>query len=112
LVLAYYSTVADSKGEGVYAEGEFGDDGFVVFADSTCKVNETRTIGKWAGNLREKLVEEGVLSREGDILRLTQDHIFSSPSAAASTVLGRTANGWTLWKYADGKTLDEVKRQS
>lgn len=100
------------RGEGVYAEGELGQDGFVVFAESTCKIKETQTIGNWTSNLRAKLVEEGILAREGDTLKLTQDHIFSSPSSAASTVLARSANGWALWKYADGKTLDEVRRES
>jgi hypothetical protein len=27
-------------------------------------------------------------------------------------VLARNANGWREWKYPDGKTLDEVKRQT
>ena len=27
-------------------------------------------------------------------------------------VMGRSANGWIEWKAADGKTLDELKRQS
>ena len=26
-------------------------------------------------------------------------------------MLARSANGWTEWKYPDGKTLDEVKRK-
>jgi hypothetical protein len=26
-------------------------------------------------------------------------------------LLGRTANGWIEWNTAQGKTLDEVKRQ-
>jgi len=99
------------KGEGVSAEGEFRDEGFVVFAGSTCKVGETKTIGKWIASIRTKLLEEGILEEDGSVLKFTQDHIFSSPSAAAGAVLGRSANGWTLWKYADGKTLDEVKRQ-
>ncbi|HBS27340.1 MAG TPA: hypothetical protein DD827_09500 [Gammaproteobacteria bacterium] len=35
-----------------------------------------------------------------------------SPSGSAVVVLARRANGWLEWKYKDGKTLDEVKRQS
>ena len=30
---------------------------------------------------------------------------------AAMAVMGRSANGWIEWKAANGKTLDEVKRQ-
>jgi hypothetical protein len=43
-------------------------------------------------------------------LRFVKDHIFNSPSQAAADVLARNANGWIEWKYPDGKTLDEVKR--
>lgn len=99
------------KGEGVYAEGELLDDGFVVFAGSTCKTDETPTIGKWTSELRARLVDEGILVLEEDVHKLSEDYIFSSPSAAAATVLARSANGWMLWKYADGRTLDEVRRQ-
>ena len=98
------------KGREVYAEGELTEEGFVVFKGSTARIRETRTIGAWASNLRAKLVEEGILVEENGKYRFTQDHIFSSPSAAAATVLGRAANGWRLWKYKDGKTLHEVKR--
>jgi hypothetical protein len=31
---------------------------------------------------------------------------------AAVALTGRTANGWFEWKSKDGKTLDELKRQT
>ncbi|WP_233557516.1 DUF4357 domain-containing protein [Aquimarina sp. AD1] len=40
-----------------------------------------------------------------------KDEIFNSPSAAAVSVLGRPANGWTTWKDKNGKTLNELKRK-
>jgi len=43
--------------------------------------------------------------------RTIKNSIFTSPSAAAATVLARNANGWREWKYKNGKTLDEVKRK-
>ena len=36
---------------------------------------------------------------------------FSSPSAAASFVLGTSANGWMEWKDKSGRTLDELFRR-
>ncbi|MBQ6841823.1 MAG: GIY-YIG nuclease family protein [Firmicutes bacterium] len=33
---------------------------------------------------------------------------FSSPSAAAVFVLGKSINGWTEWKNSEGKNLDEL----
>jgi hypothetical protein len=110
IIKAKKKNVLVCKGVGIHAEGEYIEDGFVVFADSSAKIKETNTIGKWTSNLRNKLVEEGILSEEGNVYRFTQDHIFSSPSSAAATVLGRSANGWELWKYQDGKTLSDVIR--
>ena len=98
------------KGMGIQAEGEYTEDGFVVFANSTAKIKETKTIGSWISKLRSKLIEEGILAEEKDVYRFTQNHIFSSPSGAAGTILGRSANGWELWKYSNGKTLSEVIR--
>jgi hypothetical protein len=39
-----------------------------------------------------------------------EDVLFSSPSGASAVVLGAPSNGWTDWKSADGKTLNEIKR--
>jgi len=38
--------------------------------------------------------------------------VFSSPSAAAVFVLGRSSNGYVEWKTAEGKTLKEVAESS
>lgn len=43
--------------------------------------------------------------KENDGYILKQDVIMKSPSAAASLVLGRLANGWTEWKDAHGCSL-------
>ena len=55
---------------------------------------------------------EGIFKQEGNVYKFTSNYIFSSPSGAAAVVLGRSANGWLEWKYQDGRTLDEVKRQN
>lgn len=39
---------------------------------------------------------------------LNTDQTFSSPSAASDFCLGRSSNGWTIWKDQKGQTLDEV----
>ena len=44
------------------------------------------------------LLSEGTLQREeGGLARFAQDVVFSSPSAAAAVVAGRSANGRTSW---------------
>ena len=99
------------KGKAAKAEGEYTEDGLIVFTGSTCNLQLTKSAGPYLKNWREQLIEDGVLNKDDNVYRFTQDHIFSSPSTAASVVLARRANGWTEWKYKDGKTLDEVKRQ-
>jgi len=61
--------------------------------------------------LRNQLVLDGILAAQSGLLVFTRDHLFTSPSMAAMAVMGRSANGWIEWKAANGKTLDEVKRQ-
>lgn len=99
------------KGKAAKAEGEYTEDGLIVFTGSVCNLKETQSAGPYVKNRRDQLIRDGILKQEGDVYKFTHDHIFSSPSTAAAVVLARRANGWTEWKYKDGKTLDEVKRQ-
>jgi hypothetical protein len=100
------------KGKAAFAEGEYTEDGLIVFAGSTSNLKEIDKCATSVINMRRKLVEEGILVPDGNVYKFGVNHIFSSPSAAASVVLGRQANGWIEWKYKDGRTLDKVKRQS
>ena len=84
----------------------------MVVCKSTANKEETPTIGRWASNLRSKLVAEKVLVDSGKLLSFETDYIFASPSAAAAVVLGRSANGWTEWKNKNGKTIDELIRKN
>jgi hypothetical protein len=61
---------------------------------------------------RDKLVTEGILAAQGGMRVFTRDHLFTSPSMAAVALHGRSANGWVEWKAANGRTLDELKRQA
>lgn len=100
------------KGKDAYAEGEYTEDGLIVFSGGKCNLVESKTAGNWVIGMRNDLKESGILIEEDGVLVFTKDHVFSSPSASAAVVLARRANGWIEWKYKDGKTLDEVKRQS
>ncbi len=99
------------KGKDAYAEGEYTEDGIIVFAGSKCNLVESKTAGSWIEGMRNDLKEAGVLVERDSVWIFTKDHIFASPSASAAVVLARRANGWIEWKFKDGKTLDEVKRQ-
>ena len=99
------------KGKKATAEGELIDEGFLVHKGSTCVKEATRNASSWVTGIRERLIKDGVLQDTGEFLTFQDDQDFKSLSAAAATVLGRQANGWTEWKNKSGKTLDELKRK-
>lgn len=99
------------KAKNAKAEGEYGDDGLVVFKGSTSIVDFAPTANSSLLLLRNKLLESKVLETRGDVCVFLEDYLFTSPSAAAAQIQGRNANGWVEWKDAKGKTLDELKRR-
>ncbi len=100
------------EGKDAQAEGEYTVDGFVVFKGSKANLIEATTASDWIKNTRAGLIKEGVLQQEGKVYTFLENYNFNSPSAAAAIVLARNANGWIEWKYDDGKTLNEVHRQT
>jgi len=97
------------RGPAAQAEGEHQPGGFVVLAGSLARRDETPSLSKPISEMRKRLIKEGRLVPEGQSLRLSNNHEFSSPSAAASVFLGRSANGLLEWKSADGMTLKQIQ---
>ncbi len=100
------------KGKQAAAEGLMTADGFVVLKGSLVRQDHTASLGTSRIKYRERLMEDGVIQQQDGRLVFTKDRLFTSPSTAAMTVLGRESNGWTEWKDKDGRTLDEVMRQN
>jgi hypothetical protein len=89
---------------GIRATGQEIDGEFYVFKGSLAR-------GSWVGtergyqNLYNQLCEDGVLVEGSNSTRVfSEDQSFSSPSAAAAVISGRSANGRTSWK-AEGSGL-------
>jgi hypothetical protein len=94
---------------GAEAEGETNSDGFLVFKGSKIATTTVKSLTSGLVNYRQKLLIEGVITQNDETLEFSDDYIFSSPSTAASIVLGRNANGLTEWKDKKGKTLKEFE---
>lgn len=95
------------KGPGASGKGFVSAGGFTVMkgsivSDHTVPSFETR--GKAYYNLRKALEADGTITDRA----FTKDYEFSAPSAASAVILGRTSNGNTDWKTADGTTLKEL----
>ncbi len=94
---------------GANGKGRPTSDGFVVFAGSQIADPVTQTFPKGMANLRETLLNEGVIQEKDGHYVLAEDYLFSSSSAAAMMVMGRNANGLTEWKLPSKATLKEVE---
>ena len=99
------------KGKKALGEGEYQEDGFVVFKGSKANSKLAPTCNSTINNLRAKLLKDKILIEKNETLEFQEDYLFSSPSSAAAQVLSRNANGWIEWKDKHGKTLDELKRK-
>jgi len=101
------------KGPDASAEGYETADGFVVLAGALIRKRAAQSRYPSITKRLYAMHEEGLLIDENDQQwRLPADHVFSSPSMAADIVLGRSANGRTEWKTADGTTLKEIQEQA
>jgi hypothetical protein len=97
---------------GADATGAFAEGGFIVRGGSLARPHIVPSAKETDEPVRQKLIDDGILTGEGGKLRFAQDHTFRSVSGAASVVLGRTANGYIEWEDENGRTLDEIRRPS
>lgn len=94
---------------GADAKGYIVADGFAVLKDSVIASSTVRSMPPSLVKLRSDLINRGIVDTS---FKLTKDYVFTSPSQAASIVMGRSANGRTEWKTNDGMVLDVVERQN
>ena len=84
--------------------------GFLAHAGTVGRAEVTPSFEKDSYHqLRRRLIDDGTMRLDGDRLLLTADFEFRSPSAAASTIMGRAANGHLEWKHDSGRTLGEYE---
>lgn len=97
---------------GANATGRYTAEGFVVFKGSSARrqLVESLQIHEPFVVKRQALLDSGKVVDTGDALTFAEDVLFSSPSSAATMILGRTSNGWLDWITNDGRSLDQIER--
>jgi hypothetical protein len=88
------------------------DGAFVVRAGSEFSQMTSKSLSSGWLKIRKKLMDAGVLKEVGSSLVLIEDAEFSSPSAAASVVLGRQAPGPDSWVDENGKTYKKLQQEA
>jgi len=77
---------------------------FVVLAGSTAlNRNQSRSYK----DLKDRLIRNGSLVLQGEILRFAEDVPFNSPSAAAAVIRGQNTNGRVYWRLDNATTYGD-----
>ncbi|MGI5873449.1 MAG: GIY-YIG nuclease family protein [Bacillota bacterium] len=97
------STLLHLAGKKAVAQGYVNDEGFVVLRGSQMSPSLRKSCREWVSNHRNELIDSGKVK---DYIFI-EDVQFSSPSAAAASIVGGEANGLIMWKNEEGKTLKE-----
>lgn len=107
--LTYYCS---GKG-GASASGQYTAEGFVVFKGSMARKQLVESLQVYQPFVakRQALIDGRKLVDSGDTFLFSEDLLFSSPSFAASMVLGRSSNGWIDWVTGEGRSLDSIERK-
>ncbi len=94
---------------GADAVAVFTDEGLVVRKGSRAAPSEVPSTPAWVKMARQELQATEVLVKEANgEIRFSADYLFSSPSAAAAVVMGRSANGPQEWKDQNGISLAQA----
>ena len=91
---------------GADAKGLIVADGFAVMKGSLIASSAVPSMSESLKKLRSSLLKKGIVDEN---MMFTRDHIFSSPSLAASVVQGRSANGRTEWRNAEHKSIKDIE---
>jgi len=87
--------------------------GYVILKSSTAVREERPSAASFISQMRQSLIDAGVLrAREDGLYEFTADAPFDSSSTAASMIAGGNTNGRMKWRLPDGRTLKDVEEQS
>ena len=103
----YYCKKSEADGRGLYTE-----EGFVVLKGSSGRIDSVASFkDSPPEKKRQSLLNSGVLKEENGRLVFQKDHLFNSPSLAATALMARHANGWLAWVDGEGRPLDHIRQE-
>jgi hypothetical protein len=100
------------KIKGLTAYGNRTENGFVVYQGSQAVIEDRPAAALKKSRhfiRRNSLASKEILVISNNCYVFTRDYEFTSPSLAAAAIVGGSANGLTMWKTENGKTLKEIE---
>lgn len=97
---------------GAIASGLATDGSMIVLAGGRANTTTSHSLQAIYKERRTSLIDDDALSLDGDHFRVTRHIHFSSPSAAASVLVGSNTSGRRAWRTSDGHTWSELDLDS
>lgn len=94
---------------GADAKGLLVSDGLIVAKGSKVATDTVPSMPISLIDLRNKLIHKGIIDQD---YKFVSDYLFTSPSLAASVVMGRSANGRTEWKNINNVSIKELEENN
>jgi hypothetical protein len=88
--------------------GEMSKPEFLVKKGSTANIAQANSLRPAIRELRQKLLDESVLVKDGEVYSFAREYLFKSPSAAACVIAGNPRSGMDAWRDLKGHTLKEL----
>lgn len=95
---------------GCDATGYQTSEGLLVLAGSKGRAALRPSAPSSVAAQRENLRAEGIVKVEGEELVFVKDHLFTSPSAAGSVLVGGTNNGRASWHNGQGQSINFLEQ--
>ena len=92
------------------ARGKRSEEGFTIFKDSQAVETPVNSCPARLIKHREQLVDKGILILDDGYYTFAEDYEFSSPSAAAGIIRGRSTNGLTAWLTESNLSLKDIEK--
>ncbi len=81
---------------------------FLVKKGSTANIAIAKSLRPTIRDLRQQILEQGILVKQGEVYSFSQDYLFKSPSAAACVIAGNPRSGMDAWKDLRGHSLKNL----
>ncbi len=94
------------------AEAIYDGDKLIIQKGSQAKSDLSTSFPRSQRELRESLIDSGILKVDGACLIFTKNYICNSPSQASNLITGTSSNGLIVWKDINSKTLQSHLRKS
>ena len=85
--------------------GEISSPEFLVKKGSTANIALAKSLRPAIRELRQKLLDDGVLVEQGNVYSFAHEYQFKSPSTAACVIAGNPRSGMDAWRDLQGRSL-------